>query len=199
MADHQIPHHRLRHLLRAGNRRLSVTRRKPAHFDDVAALIFQRSRHLVQRVLRRLAQHALPRTEANLGIPNALVLIQVAHHLLFRRDPRRRLRGRSLRQLRLVRRVGRVLVRQAALLRRQLNALRRPCIHVFDHLAVFRGQLIQLVDPVADRPHLPLHILLAGKRMRHEIHQVRIISIPEIPRSLRRQRFPVARTLRSGA
>src|ERR1035437_46945 len=65
MVEHQVTHHRIRHLLRAGNPSLAATRSEPANFEDVAALILQWSGHLVERILRRLAQDALTCTESN--------------------------------------------------------------------------------------------------------------------------------------
>ena len=47
--------------------------------------------------------------------------------------------------------------------RGQLDAVLGARVGVFDHLAVRGGQLIELVDAVADRLGLALHILLAGK------------------------------------
>src|ERR1017187_4535144 len=38
VAQHQIPHHRVRHLLRTGNGSLTAARSKSEYFDDVAAI-----------------------------------------------------------------------------------------------------------------------------------------------------------------
>ena len=43
------------------------------------------------------------------------------------------------------------------------NAFLRARINVLDVLRVCRGQLIELVHPVTNRLHLPLHILFAGE------------------------------------
>src|SRR5579859_6134581 len=47
MREHQIPSHGLRHLLRTSNSRLPASGSEAAHFNDVAALIFQGGGHLV--------------------------------------------------------------------------------------------------------------------------------------------------------
>src|ERR1019366_5716481 len=67
---------------RSGNWRLAVAGGEALHFDDVAALIFQRSSHFIERVLSLLAQQALAGPEADFGLRGGLVLVNVAHHLL---------------------------------------------------------------------------------------------------------------------
>ena len=58
-----------------------------------------------------------------------------------------------------------VLVGFVGLGRGQLDALLRARIDVLDHLAVGGGEFIELVDAIADRRGLALHVLLAGKRI----------------------------------
>src|SRR5450756_163112 len=51
VVQRQIADYRLRHLLRVGNRDLSVTGRKALDFDDVATLVLQRGGHVVESAL----------------------------------------------------------------------------------------------------------------------------------------------------
>src|SRR5215472_7608507 len=58
-----------------------------------------------------------------------------------------------------------VLIGFVSLVRRQLDAVLGTGIDVLDRLAVVGRELIQFVDPVADRLGLLLHVLLAGERI----------------------------------
>src|ERR1039458_5464523 len=55
VVQRQIADDRLGHLLRVGNRHLSMTRREALDFDDVATLALQRGGHFIESVLGVLA------------------------------------------------------------------------------------------------------------------------------------------------
>src|SRR5947209_7403015 len=66
VVEHEVTHHRVGHLLRSGDRGLTMARGEPLYFDDVAALILQRGGQFIESELGVLAQYALAATEANL-------------------------------------------------------------------------------------------------------------------------------------
>src|SRR4029077_5239270 len=82
MAQNQVTYDRVRHPLRGGDRGLTATRGEALNFDDVAALILQWGCHLVERILRLLAQDALAGTKKDFSLRASFVLVDVAHHLL---------------------------------------------------------------------------------------------------------------------
>ena len=92
-------------------------------------------------------------------------MINVAHHAFNRGQARIGL-GRGLLGCGgFVAGVNRVLVGFIGLVGGHLNALGGAAVHVFNHLAVGRRELIELVHAVLDRRELPLDVLLAGKRI----------------------------------
>ena len=60
MIQHQVADHGVSHLLRGGDGGLAVSGGEALDFDDVAALIFQRSGHFVKRVLGFLLSMLCP-------------------------------------------------------------------------------------------------------------------------------------------
>src|SRR5581483_4519081 len=63
MVKHQVADHRVRHLLRILDGGLAATCREALHFDNVPALSLQRGSHVIQSLLRVLAQHRLSGAE----------------------------------------------------------------------------------------------------------------------------------------
>src|SRR5271169_1854340 len=59
VVQHEVSHHGIRHLLRGGNGGLAVAGGEALHFDNVAALALQRSRHIIEGGFGVLAQDAL--------------------------------------------------------------------------------------------------------------------------------------------
>ena len=82
VVENEVAHDGIGHLLRIGDSGLTVSRGITADFNDVAVLILQRTGHLVEGVFRLLAQNALTRTEAELGLRSLLVLPEAANRLL---------------------------------------------------------------------------------------------------------------------
>src|SRR5207302_4119685 len=110
--------------------------------DDVATLIPERGRHIVKSLFGLLAQNALAGTETDFGLGGSLVLVDVANHLLDRREAGRSLLRGLLRLLGTVAGIGGVLVGFVRLGRRQLDALRCAAVDVLDHLAIRGGELV---------------------------------------------------------
>ena len=128
-------------------------------------LALQRGRKIIERSLRVLAQNSLSRTETDFRLVGCLVLIDVADNAFDGRQAIVGLGRGGLGGGRLVASVNCVLVGFGRLRRRLLNALLGAAVHVLNHFAVGGGELIQFVDAVLDGRNLPLHILLAGKRI----------------------------------
>src|SRR5579864_1353190 len=128
-------------------------------------LALQRGRQIIQRALGVLAEHGLSRAETDFRLVAGLVLIDVADHAFDGGQAIVGLGRGGLRLGRLVAGIDGVLVSFTGLRRSLLNALLGAAVHVLDHLGVRGGQLIELVDAVANRLGLALDIFLAGKRV----------------------------------
>ena len=142
-----------------------MTRREALNFDDVAALVLQRSGHFIESVLGVLAQHRLSGLEKNFGLGGGLVLIDVGDHLLDRVQTRVSLLRGLLRGLRLVAGLDGMLIGFAGLGRSELDSLLRARIGILDRPGVGGSQLIEFVDAVADWLRLPRDIFLARERI----------------------------------
>ena len=90
-------------------------------------------------------------------------LVNVGDCLRYRGQARVGLLRGLMRQLGAVAGVNSVHIGFVGLGRRQADALGGAGINVFDQLAVGGGELIEFVQPIADRVKLPLDVLLAGK------------------------------------
>src|SRR6185369_17749705 len=153
------------HLLGVLDGGLTVTSGETLHFDDVSALTLQRRSHVVQGLLGILAEDALAGLEADFGLGCGFVLIDISNYLLDSGQAGGCLLRGVLRGLGAVTGVNRVLIGLIRLAGSELNALLRTRINVLDHLAVAGGELIELIDAVADGLRLPLHIFLASERV----------------------------------
>jgi len=186
---HEIADDRIGKLLRSSNRRVTPARGKAPNLKNVAVLIFEGRGHFVERVLSLLAESCLTGAEANLGLRAAFVLVEIADHALGAGNTLRcRLRS-ALGRLRPRGRVGCVLIRKTSFFRRQLNALPRTRVDVLDLPGILGGDLVELINAIADRSQLALDPCLAGKWVRDQIHDVGIIAVPEISRLFINQRF----------
>ena len=106
------------------------------HFDNVATLTLQRSRHIIKRSLGGLAQHGLSALEEDFRLICRLVLVDIGDNLLDRVQAGVGLLRGLLRGLRLVPGVDCVLVGFISLRRSQLDSLLSAGVGVFDRFRV---------------------------------------------------------------
>src|ERR1700733_1139362 len=163
--DDEVAHYRVRHMLRVGNAGLPACPRVALHLNDVTLLPLQLGSNIVQSRLGLCIQDRLTVAEINLSVRNRRILVEV-------RDRRIQIvcAGRSLlRHLRSLSRLrvcrGRKLVRTVSRGLRLLDAGRAARVQILDVVAVLRGELIQLIQPILHRTDLPVDPLLAGQRV----------------------------------
>src|SRR5260221_1737254 len=167
MVEYQITDHGLSQLPRVLDRRPTVAGREALDFHDVSLLIFQRGRHLVERIFGVLAQYGLAGTETDFSLRDRLVLIKLGHRLLHGGNTRGGLLRGLLGLSGAIAGVYGVRFRFIGFGHGLANAFGSASINLSDHARVLGRELVQFIYAARNRLVLPLRIFLAGKR-----HQV---------------------------
>jgi len=165
MIDHQISDYGVGHILRSLDPSRSTRVGISLNLNDIALLSGQLLGDSVKSRLGIVIEGHLGVRETDFGIRNLRILVEVGDG----RAQLGRLAGRHLRRLiGLIRLGGGLLRRLIGLVRGGLSLMdARLCtsIYVLDIAGVLGRQLVELVQAVFDRRHLPIDPLLAGERV----------------------------------
>jgi len=163
MAENQVTHNGVGHLLRRLDGSGAVAGSESLDFDDVALLVLQGSGEFIESVLCLLAENGLSGTEPDFGFVHRRILVVIGDNLLDCLKASGGLLRGLVRLLGAIAGVESVLVGFVRFRGSLTDTFLSARIDVLDVLGVGGGQLVEFVDAVADRRHLLLNILFTGK------------------------------------